>query len=87
MKLEPKINCSLEPSNTLVATALTACGIETQHTHHLSTELYVATALTACGIETRDQSTIVRPKHHHEVATALTACGIETIQRQRVYRL
>ena len=84
MKLEPKINCSLEPSNTLVATALTACGIETQHTHHLSTELYVATALTACGIETFKY---IKKHIGLKVATALTACGIETIQRQRVYRL
>ena len=62
----------------LVATVLTACGIETCKLHSLiisySTE--VATVLTACGIETR--------RYYHgtikdlRVATVLTACGIET---------
>ena len=59
-----------------VATALTACGIETRLLHHMVKNLIVvATALTACGIETsRNLSYVVKAY----VATALTACGIET---------
>ena len=63
-----------------VATALTACGIETlRHYSPYRHKIDVATALTACGIETR------KPILHHYllclcVATALTACGIETVE-------
>ena len=35
-----------------VATALTACGIETSRNLSYVVKAYVATALTACGIET-----------------------------------
>ena len=30
-----------------------------------------------------DQSTIVRPKHHHEIAIVPTACGIETVTGEK----
>ena len=61
-----------------VATALTACGIETDNRRFevVGNDL-VATALTACGIETYNSQICLRiilPI----VATALTACGIET---------
>ena len=62
-----------------VATALTACGIETpaKPVDIASLLTIVATALTACGIETICSRYIFR-RHLHKVATALTACGIET---------
>ena len=37
----------------MVATVLTACGIETLTLNYFETEPTVATVLTACGIETR----------------------------------
>ena len=43
----------------IVATALTACGIETYDDYVLGVEVsLVATALTACGIETIEASYI-----------------------------
>ena len=60
----------------LVATALTACGIETKPPSISSTEPLVATALTACGIETYNNPH--KWFRYGDVATALTACGIET---------
>ena len=61
-----------------VATALTACGIETFWVWQYDTvPLFVATALTACGIET-GQNSETRGSNSIAVATALTACGIET---------
>ena len=62
-----------------VATALTACGIETEALAFvINNRILVATALTACGIETLYivDTTIAKSKN---VATALTACGIETV--------
>ena len=71
----------LEPA---VATALTACGIETQYYIHISTTYHmyywiVATALTACGIETHSITSHYLARKLF-VATALTACGIETAE-------
>ena len=64
---------------TPVATALTACGIETSSSGALGTENLhaVATALTACGIETL-ATPLLPEARTNKVATALTACGIET---------
>ena len=61
-----------------VATALTACGIETWHHWPIinNNTNTVATALTACGIETVYPWCSLRTSNI--VATALTACGIET---------
>ena len=62
---------------TLVATVLTACGIETPTISRTREDLLtVATVLTACGIETAKRWSIGHDLHH--VATVLTACGIET---------
>ena len=64
----------------IVATVLTACGIETRR---LLLVLYVfklvATVLTACGIET--SSWMSSTTKWRWVATVLTACGIETAER------
>ena len=62
--------------NPAVATALTACGIETAEVAMGATAVIVATALTACGIETPIGGFYM--KTFKAVATALTACGIET---------
>ena len=62
----------------MVATVLTACGIET-FTSIIQgglSNVFVATVLTACGIETSSISTT--DSLHFPVATVLTACGIET---------
>ena len=64
----------------LVATVLTACGIEThvQMQYHIHFDGYqVATVLTACGIETNLMQLLLL--WIGNVATVLTACGIETI--------
>ena len=61
-----------------VATAPTACGIETAGItiRHTKVSFLVATAPTACGIET---NIFERHDNHASlVATAPTACGIET---------
>ena len=51
--LKLTMNEELMYTNSLVATVLTACGIETQvQIHRLAAALLVATVLTACGIET-----------------------------------
>ena len=64
-----------------VATALTACGIETRLLSILNSNgSSVATALTACGIETVLTHHIIQGLY--SVATALTACGIETPAHQ-----
>ena len=68
----------------IVATVLTACGIETEHFVQSLYDVFgkVATVLTACGIET--------DKEHITdyliclVATVLTACGIETSPCSRI---
>ena len=61
-----------------VATALTACGIETlTNAGDIIWCINVATALTACGIETSLHDAIATDSYSI-VATALTACGIET---------
>ena len=70
----------------VVATALTACGIETcvnTFSCYIN-NFFVATALTACGIETLDAAFFTKVRNC--VATALTACGIETglLQSQRL---
>ena len=64
----------------IVATVLTACGIETCliRLYCRKTLIRVATVLTACGIETsRNQG---GRGLRRRVATVLTACGIETFQ-------
>ena len=61
----------------LVATVLTACGIETwSQTASYRWKYPVATVLTACGIETMVFFLLFRSSSM--VATVLTACGIET---------
>ena len=62
----------------IVATVLTACGIETPQAlgEQLHSYIRVATVLTACGIETLQN--MVNPYQTYLVATVLTACGIET---------
>ena len=76
-----KLDCHRQTLKLLavVATVLTACGIETAPMQlqllHFESHT-VATVLTACGIETK-RSYI--PSHDQSwVATVLTACGIET---------
>ena len=59
----------------MVATVLTACGIETEVYADSFATAYVATVLTACGIETLERSS---DSNSSFVATVLTACGIET---------
>ena len=60
----------------VVATVLTACGIETKQQFYDVKSFYlVATVLTACGIETYNA---VNGFTSSNVATVLTACGIET---------
>ena len=67
------------PILELVATVLTACGIETSSFSTLSSVLMmVATVLTACGIETIQNGFCYKAISVH-VATVLTACGIETL--------
>ena len=64
----------------LVATVLTACGMETlciMPGIMLMKKSKVATVLTACGIETLS-SLGERDVGDRNVATVLTACGIET---------
>ena len=61
----------------LVATVLTACGIETVLTDDIVILTIVATVLTACGIETYEKLLQI-DFCSHNVATVLTACGIET---------
>ena len=62
-----------------VATALTACGIETSAARDQKPDIFlVATALTACGIETMSLVGS-RSLFSWSVATALTVCGIETM--------
>ena len=65
----------------LVATVLTACGIETVGAKDIGSYVSkVATVLTACGIETHMECKA--PMHMKWlVATVLTACGIETLQQ------
>ena len=62
----------------IVATVLTACGIETSPPPNLVVSFngMVATVLTACGIETPLRNNSNWPQIF--VATVLTACGIET---------
>jgi len=63
----------------IVATVLTACGIETGLCYDfLSRSFLVATVLTACGIETPKRNSINIFRISYLVATVLTACGIET---------
>ena len=62
----------------LVATVLTACGIETYLKYTTANGLAVATVLTACGIETKSSINSRQIKSDF-VATVLTACGIETL--------
>ena len=64
----------------VVATVLTACGIETlaQHTCEIFSRT-VATVLTACGIETLEMA-YIDEAGILSVATVLTACGIETMR-------
>ena len=66
------------PNASLVATAPTACGIETREAGVFApeTECWVATAPTACGIETYYDEIVFFKIYL--VATAPTACGIET---------
>ena len=61
----------------LVATVLTACGIETIDRTVFFATVSVATVLTACGIETRAKI-FATTAERRSVATVLTACGIET---------
>ncbi len=61
----------------IVATVLTACGIETIKGIRFDWYTIVATVLTACGIETDSKELTVNL--WHGVATVLTACGIETM--------
>ena len=81
LKLE-EFRASANETRNWVATALTACGIETPKVSGApSNSSTVATALTACGIETHErfrQLGIFSCK----VATVLTACGIETLERK-----
>ena len=65
----------------IVATVLTACGIETlfRRQFGLGVQLPVATVLTACGIETGKKLPAPYLKFSI-VATVLTACGIETFK-------
>ena len=66
----------------IVATALTACGIETARVHTQTTsDFYVATVLTACGIETLNH--IRKVCERFRVATVLTACGMRRRVRDR----
>ena len=62
----------------MVATVLTACGIETAQIKkgEKNETSKVATVLTACGIETNAKAGVVA--EFLKVATVLTACGIET---------
>ena len=65
----------------IVATVLTACGIETRPTSLVVESIKcVATVLTACGIET-DWIAASIHSFFSSVATVLTACGIETLMR------
>ena len=70
---------TLNTTSLLVATVLTACGIETCGIFFVTHEhvLRVATVLTACGIETEVKEN--KRKASVLVATVLTACGIETL--------
>ena len=61
----------------LVATVLTACGIETWIPCDARADTIVATVLTACGIETIQKTQLIQIRIY-QVATVLTACGIET---------
>ena len=63
----------------LVATVLTACGIETEVEDINILGNIVATVLTACGIETFSYIAFTTSVQHSSVATVLTACGIETM--------
>ena len=69
-------------TNKPVATARTACGIETLLLRFCKTvdAQLVATARTACGIETSIRDLLVYTKSS-SVATARTACGIETLKK------
>ena len=77
--LKPFANSFIYSSfGIVVATVLTACGIETAVLDTINEQMdSVATVLTACGIETNKNCinlTMIL------VATVLTACGIETYQ-------
>ena len=66
----------LSSQTNMVATVLTACGIETKWWQRFNMDTLVATVLTACGIET--PIIFLFTFHDFIVATVLTACGIET---------
>ena len=70
------LEASFQVNICIVATVLTACGIETDcRSEPRQVRFRVATVLTACGIETILAFNI---SPADEVATVLTACGIET---------
>ena len=67
----------------MVATVLTACGIETDIEREvIAPDFPVATVLTACGIETCHESHLLPSSYFRPVATVLTACGIETLHHE-----
>ena len=70
----------------MVATVLTACGIETslELISSFSPAGIVATVLTACGIETL-LKVLALMLRLYQVATVLTACGIETLFSPPLY--
>ena len=64
----------------LVATVLTACGIETGLWNQNSVNSQVSSCNSTYRLRYWNETTkIQRAKYPHKVATVLTACGIETL--------
>ena len=62
----------------IVATVLTACGIETEYMHQNQTHSHQLQQCLPLAVLKHSENTLNISLNDNNVATVLTACGIET---------